>query len=637
MASRRHDDSDGAPEGRAGRIDFYCERGITALLLVILVYSVLAWGAVRQTEFALVQGATVLILGLWTIRVWINRRLRLFWPPICWGVLAFAAYAIFRCHYVEIAYPARQEFNQVLVYGALFLAVANNVNRRDYTTLIGMTLIALASVLAILAIIQFTGHTPPRIWGAYRAANYGTRGSGTFINPDNFSAFLELVAPIALAYALMGRLKPATKVLLIYAVFLLVAGICASVSRAGVITAGITFILFLIALIFQPGYRVRAAVILFVVLVAGGIAISKVGTLQRRFNTAGLDTGLRFHMWNMAYQLYQRSPVLGIGPGHYDHKFWPYNNKAALLPMHPVHAHNDYVQTLCEWGAVGVILVGGNMVLLAWGIRRTWAFVKRDPSELGSRNSSKAAFVFGTSFGLLAIMIHSITDFHMHIPAIALCVITLMAQLTVQLRFATEGFWVNPRLAGRCVLTLAALAASVCIVLEAQHGFRESYWLNRANAERGWTQTYLGYLQNAYAVDATNPKTLFDIGDCLRCMGDAAQPENPDLYKQALDWLDRAGKIDPFNPNIPMRYATCLDSMGKTNESLPYYDQACAMNPGGYVELMYKGRHYMIQENYPAALDAFRASLKHYYTTNCDNLLYTVLDRMARQPGKPRH
>src|SRR5262245_55124749 len=108
------------------RIDNWCERGILGLVLAILVFGPLATGAVRTLEFLILQGLTLGVLLLWALRFWLNPKPKLFWPPICWAVVAFAGYAVARYLTSDIEYVARQEMIHVLVYAVLFLAILNN-------------------------------------------------------------------------------------------------------------------------------------------------------------------------------------------------------------------------------------------------------------------------------------------------------------------------------------------------------------------------------------------------------------------------------------------------------------------------------------------------------------------------------
>ena len=122
------------------KLDRWCERGILAVVLAILVLGPLAFGATEDTPdgyssphfygLVVIEGLTALALALWAGRFYAQRGFRLLWPPICWAVLAFVAYAIVRCHLAEIEYAGLQELRKVVLYAALFFVVANNLNRR---------------------------------------------------------------------------------------------------------------------------------------------------------------------------------------------------------------------------------------------------------------------------------------------------------------------------------------------------------------------------------------------------------------------------------------------------------------------------------------------------------------------------
>ena len=67
-------------------LDNICEKGILGLVLAILVFSVLATGAVRTLEFLAVQFMTIAVGMLWLARFWLNPRQRLLFPPVGWAV-----------------------------------------------------------------------------------------------------------------------------------------------------------------------------------------------------------------------------------------------------------------------------------------------------------------------------------------------------------------------------------------------------------------------------------------------------------------------------------------------------------------------------------------------------------------------
>ena len=125
-------------------LDNLCERSILGLVLGILVFAPLAFGAVDAWAFLVVQGLTIGVMLVWALRLWINPKPQLLWPPLCWVVLAFAIYAVARYLTADIEYVARQEMIQVVMYAFLFFAIVNNLYRQEYAQVISFTLIFLA-------------------------------------------------------------------------------------------------------------------------------------------------------------------------------------------------------------------------------------------------------------------------------------------------------------------------------------------------------------------------------------------------------------------------------------------------------------------------------------------------------------
>src|SRR3569833_1947235 len=186
--------------------DKFCERGILALVLAILVLTPLAFGVISQppagvildfllvAPFNIVQWLTLGVMVLWAARLWINPRPKLLWPPVCWLVIAFALYAIARYLTAEIEYVARAEMIQVITYAFLFLAIVNNLHRQESAQLFTLTLVFLAMMIALYAIYQF-GTSTNKVW-ALRTP-YTHRGTGAFISPSKLSGFLDMILPLA--------------------------------------------------------------------------------------------------------------------------------------------------------------------------------------------------------------------------------------------------------------------------------------------------------------------------------------------------------------------------------------------------------------------------------------------------------
>jgi hypothetical protein len=164
------------------RLDRWFERGILGLVLLILVFGPLAFGAVSLPEALALPTLTVGVLVLWAGRVWVNKSNRLLWAPVCWAVLAFLIYAGIRYRMVldehAVEYLARQEVMLVLMYGCLFFAIINNLSRQESTQIIAVTLLCLGALISMYAIFQFLSKSPWVLW-APQYRGYRGRGSGT--------------------------------------------------------------------------------------------------------------------------------------------------------------------------------------------------------------------------------------------------------------------------------------------------------------------------------------------------------------------------------------------------------------------------------------------------------------------------
>jgi O-antigen ligase len=592
-------------------LDSWCERLILALVLAILVFAPLAFGAAANIwHFLVVQVLTVCILVVWAARLWLKPRPQLLWPPISWAVLAFAAYAIGRYLTCDIEYLGRLEMIRVLIYAFLFFAILNNLHRQESTQIISFTLVFLAMVISGYAIYQFLTNSD-RVWNTIKP--YPHRGTGTYINPNHLAGFLEMLLPLGLAYTLVGRAKPVTKVLLGYASIVVLAGIAVTVSRGGWISTALalTFLFGLLAM--HPRFRLRALVLLGVLLLGGIVAFpkdyifrSRVRQLYNQENGT-VDDQMRYALWAPAYRIWQDNFWWGAGPNHYDTRFRAY--RPLRVQMTPDRAHNDYINTLADWGIAGTALVASAWVLLAVGARKTWRFVRVSDSDLGTKTgSNKFAFVLGASAGLIAILCHSMVDFNMHIPANAIIVVTLMALLSGFLRFATDRHWISVRVPIKLCATLLLGAGTAYLVSEGRRRACEQVWLDRAEVAPNFSDQKIAFLKQAYAVEPENFETAYGIGEALRVQSFEGHENYESLAAEALAWFKRSARANPLHSYSFLGQGRCLDWLGQTAEAGPAYDRANELDPNNYFVVAQTGLHYVQLGDYAAALPWFERS-----------------------------
>ena len=596
-------------------LDGWLERGILGLALTILVFGPLAMGAVDTLPFLIIQGLTICLLVLWCTRFWLIARPQLLWPPICWAVIAFTAYAIIRYMTADIEYVARQELIRILVYASLFFGILNNLHRQKSVQVISFTLIFLAMAISAYAIYQFlTGSD--RVW--HWVTPYKHQGTGTYISPNHLGGFLEMVLPLGLACAVTSGFKPITKVFVGYATLVIGAGIVVTISRGTCIATGLALLIFFGVLAFDRASRLPAFV--FFVLVSGSLLffIPRMFYFKSRFRelteVGGTGQSTRFTLSVAAIQLWHENPLWGIGPAHYDYRFPQYRHE--LVQARPLYVHDDFLNTLADWGLAGTALVGAAWALLYLGVVRTLRFVRGAKGELGERKSNKFAVVLGGAFGLLALLFHSVVDFNMHIPANAILAVSLMALLSSHLRFVTERYWVKLNAWLKVAATAVLLATSFYLGLQGWRRGAEYVWLKPGLLARPFSDKQIKLLSRAMEAEPMNAETAYALGEAFRVQSFEGGGNYGELAGQAMAWFGRSLTLNPYDAYSSLRYGMCLDWVERQKESTPYFDRAEQLDPNGYFTIANIGLHYVALGDYAAARPWFQRSLRLEWIDN---------------------
>lgn len=585
-------------------LDTFLERGILALVLAILVFAPLAMGAVDAWSFLIVQGLTIGVMLLWMLRLWLSRKPQLLWPPLAWVVFAFTAYAIGRYLKADIEYIARLEMIQVLMYAFLFLAIVNNLYRHENLQIIIFTMIFVAMGISGYAIFQFLAHSN---WVWIYPSIYPGRASGTYISPNDLAGFLEMLLPLATAYILVGRMKPILRVLLGYAALVMAAGLVVTFSRGGWAAAAIALLSLLGILIAHRAHRLPA-LLLLIALIGGGMIfgkyyLSKTTTYIQRVEKAqtggGLDLEVRYDMWWAAFHMWQDHFWWGVGPGLYDYRFREY--RPETIQSRPEHAHNDYLNLLADWGATGGMIVLAGMIIFGAGLTKTWRYVRRSENDFSTGRSNRYAFFVGATTGLLALTVHSIVDFNLHIPANAILGVTLLALLSSNLRFATNDYWATARLPDRILLTMILVCGVAYLGSQAWRRTKECTLLEAAENPKILVLDRATILKKAFAVDPNNFETAYKIGEAYRIQSFVGNQDYQTLAQTAMRWYSRCWKLDPYYGYAYLRYGMCLDWLNHSDESGHYFSKADALDPNGYYTAAEIGWHYAQIGDYAAA------------------------------------
>jgi O-antigen ligase len=324
-----------------------------------------------------------------------------------------------------VPYQTRSELLILLSCSIAFiLAVLTAAERRRKLFLI-RSMVTLGAVEAFYGLVQYLTKWQTILW--YPKKYDLEEATGTYVNRNHFAGLLEMILPFAVCFAFyqaekvwsnrrrrrinMGANLPALCFWLAVAI-VLVAALVFSRSRMGMLAAWSSLVL-VIGLIALARKTVPAAVTaVFVMLSLSLAAWIGVRPALTRFTSLGREfsgSESRLPIWFGAAELIRGHPLGGTGLGTFPTAYTPF--QTTFLTQFVNHAHNDYLELASDLGIpIAAVLFLSILGVIAHALRR---FLRS-----GSRLERYVSLACGGS--IVAILLHSLTDFNLYIPANAL-------------------------------------------------------------------------------------------------------------------------------------------------------------------------------------------------------------------------
>ena len=321
----------------------------------------------------------------------------------------------------------------LVTYLTAFYLVLLVCEHRDAKKRLVYALIALGGFEAFYGLVQYlTGWQ--QIF-AYVKKYYLEDATGTYINRNHFAGLLEMVLPftVALGLHLAGKLRRAAQrseakarsllsapellplVCLLFLAVVIFTALIFSRSRMGILSAlaSLTAVLAL-AGSSSLSKRTRGVVAgLFFLGIIGIVAWVGSDPVVMRFEILGQEytqTGQnRISIWRDTLKLIHQHPLLGTGLGTFSVAYT--SVQTAFLNHLVDHAHCDYLEVVSELGVPGGILVFGSIF---------WILVRAVRRYRKAEDRFDTAVCLGCIGSITAILVHSLADFNLYIPANAL-------------------------------------------------------------------------------------------------------------------------------------------------------------------------------------------------------------------------
>ena len=590
--------------------------------LLLLVVSVVAWllsifGA-SSGLWALWPGgfglAGAAVLAAFTIARGFHGRASLW----CVGLaMFFFAWIVLRGALSEVKYLARPDIVMAVLAFISYTLVVTQFETTKQRRCILMALLLMLVANVGWAIWQWKTGTTEKLphgvlaeafpnlgnwlgWTGLKRGDATGEVTGYFISENHFAGLLELTALPALGFFLMSRAGKSARLIALVCYGLALWGGVLSTSRAGLacLLGGSLFILLMwwLARMWRGKQSLRKTLVVGVIttamLLAGMVVGSYVLIKRQHGNLVNSDEWtLRAAYSELAWEQWLKRPIDGTGARSFeyeeraqrtlDREKWAWYGD---VDVDAVFAHNDWMQLLGDYGAVGGVL--GLLVFAGHflnGVRFVWHRSKRLAEEAGMDcRDDRLSLTLGALGALVALGVHSIVDFNLHIGTNAIVAGILLGLLanpgreTLKLVTDGDGKLLVPRrgIFLRAAMVGLALLGAGFLLLEGPDWFAAERATQLGERMREQENYYDGTaaLQQAIAKDplhypALVTQAFLNVDESER-VKENYRPRNPkekelnekvrlSFLRAAGDLLERAWQLYPQNPYICMEAGSC--------------------------------------------------------------------------------
>lgn len=379
----------------------------------LLMFGPLAFGAVEPWSIFIVETGAVTLSLVWLAKQWFDGEFDILWNPIFLPMAAFGLLILLQLVLRTSAYPHDTIAGAMLfcAYGMLSFLVTQSLLRSSQARKIAVILAAYGATLAALALLQGISPNGKIFW--MRTPRMGGWIYGSYVNHNHYAGLMELLVPIPLIIALSRMAHDKLRIAAGISASVMVGTIFLSGSRGGMIAIFVELIV-LAAILFRQKRSIRIAisVVAFAVVVIsllvwlGGKELSvRVSSISKETRTE-ITGGMRFSIDRDTLHMFRQKPVMGWGLGTFPTVYPRFRSFYTNFFVN--EAHNDYLQLLAETGVLGFGIMIWFMVVLFHRVRGKIANWTTNVS---------GAVTLACTLSATGILIHSLVDFNLEIPA----------------------------------------------------------------------------------------------------------------------------------------------------------------------------------------------------------------------------
>jgi hypothetical protein len=328
------------------------------------------------------------------------------------------------------------DLRMVLLVATVFVVVLNVYRQPAQIKRLLMAISIIGALIAVLAAYQNATGTR-MIYGIVPMVH---PNSGPFLNHSHFGQFMNLCIG-AMLCLLLVRVAEITRGTTSFAdsyqrlnevglgFAWLLGGVIAfaalmiflSLTRGAVVALIVAGALTAILYAWRAAKSIQSVLAILVFAILLGVLFAAFGTVYQRLVTlrhVSSDSGLRTQVLSdLAHHAWAKFPIFGTGLGTHQFVFPMFDSSTTLAQA--THAENEFAELMEECGAIGVGLCFAFLAMIAFQYSKC----------IGRPQRSIQYAAYGLGFGLLAILIHSLSDFGQHVMVNAMLTSTYFGLL----------------------------------------------------------------------------------------------------------------------------------------------------------------------------------------------------------------
>jgi O-antigen ligase len=401
-------------------------------IFILLSFAVLAYGGVEEWSQAVLEVGFASLMVIWALRTYAWNQEAIEVSPLVPPLLAFALVAIVQLifHRTASVYDTRMQLQLLVAYVILLLLLPQAYYRMSHWRGFLWFLMTLGFFVSVFGILQHLTFNGKLYW--FRVMRYGGVPFGPYVNRNHFAGFAEILIPVALVPLVLGKVRRERLFLVGLFALVPIVALLLSASRGGIASFAVQLVI-LFSLLLVRRLQSRYMLIGGVLVLCAILAVSWIGVQQvlNRFSdyqALDVSMGKRGSMTHDTWRIFLDHPLTGTGLGTLQMVFPPYESLYDAKVVN--HAHNDYVEALAETGVPGALCC-------LWFLAVLFIESVKGLKDLGG--SFGAALNLSGLVGCCGLLVHSLVDFNLHIPANALLFFVSAHLATARLQTSTPG------------------------------------------------------------------------------------------------------------------------------------------------------------------------------------------------------